>query len=484
MYHITRQTFPDRLLTTAELSPAADLWRQWYTLTGPMGERGSVLLSARVYGFPRADAASLQAQLPGSTLTNPDTLEVRGPETPADAAVNTSAWDRTLAATAGRPLVVSLYVAVVGSARFAPNEPGSANALLLVGRSHADGLLLKAVMRLGSTGKDEEMFRKAAWPREGKFLTALNHFRVSGDARGALAFLGPDAKNLFVTRDTERKMRRIAGLLFELPGEHSPLAFAQRMILPLGMAGSARMLMVHKPDAWPMAAGGFGLAALMAGRAFYTKAMRINRYHKAMNAGLAKVYAKPPTFAKTDLPAAGLTDDPNAVKFTADILALGAVHCYDFQITSLETTHGTIRLFHLPAERTLVTLTLMPRTHNVHLFPAKAIVQAKTYFDGDAIVSTLAAKQGYRKPVNPNSRNRCVPEDTDPATLLARHREHVRQAAPAGRQPLAVDPEDVFARETAEHLRLQDRHRARGCFYTWSDALHEGFAVPRRELTR
>ena len=124
----------------------------------------------------------------------------------------------------------------------------------------------------------------------------------------------------------------------------------------------------------------------------------------------------------------------------------------------------------------------MAKTQNLHVFPAKAIVSAKTYYPGDVIVATMASNHAYRKPVNPASRGRCLPEETDLATLLARHREHLQRLAPPGQEPLAVDPEDLFELETAEHLKSQELHRARGCYYTWSDAFHQGFEIPRREL--
>lgn len=484
MFYIARQTFPDRLLNAADLSAAADLWRQWYLLSKPMGQRGTVQLSARIDGLSRRDIASTQAQLSGSTLSDPDTLELQGSTTPADAGIDASAWDRAMAVAAGRPVAMRLYAAVVGTSSLAPNEPGSTSTLLLVGRPRTDGFLLKAAMRLGSIGNDEEMYRRTAWPLEAKFLAAFDPFRTSGDAKAAFTSFGDDGKPLFATRDVERKVRRMTRMIVEVPGEHSPLSLVKRMAVPLGMAGSARFLWAQKPDLWPAAAAAGGLALLMAGRVVYTKAQRITKFHRSMNTGLAKVYAKAPTFAKADLAEAGLADDPSAAKYTADILALGAVHCYDFQITSLDATRGTTRLFHLPADRTFVSVLLLSRAQNLQFFPAMPVVSAKTYFDGGATVATQASKHAYRKPVDPNSHGRCLPEDTDPATLLARHRDLLRTFAPRGQQPLAADPDNVFSLETAEHNRLHDLHKARGCFYTWSDALHQGFDVPRRELVK
>src|SRR4051812_2721386 len=225
MLTLVRESFPDRLMSRAQLVAAAELWRLWAAASSQQrvaAACGRVRLDASVYGGSRAEAEAAARTFPGARVGAGDALEVFGIETPGDAVVNPAAWDFALAHAAGRAAVVTLGVVVVGGAR-SNGTYDSVNELMMVGATPEEGaagggILLKSLWNLGAADVARKMVPWARWDGEEAFLRSLDALDRTGDFGEALAAVPQRQRSPFLTRHEERVAGEIVRLAAEMPG--------------------------------------------------------------------------------------------------------------------------------------------------------------------------------------------------------------------------------------------------------------------------
>jgi hypothetical protein len=287
----------------------------------------------------------------------------------------------------------------------------------------------------------------------------------------------------FVSRNVERHANRIVRLLYELPGDRGLKPFLARLAVPLAALLSAAALIVTPRDRFDGrfiggVIGVLGIIVLL--RILWVKAKLIVRYHNAMNRALGKLYDGDVECRETSFLADGLAEDPHVRKFTAEWEQLGARACVEFHMITSAPQAARSRHFVLD-DNISVTVSFMWAAGKHQNFPTIVVTNIVTYFaDGTRLV-TINSGGGYKKPIFLHLQvTRLVSMVTDPREIIDRHRKVLRRLCAEGRIPVSIDPGNKFIQIREDHERSKEAYRARGKIYLWSDAFHEGFAIPRR----
>jgi hypothetical protein len=361
--------------------------------------------------------------------------------------------------------------------RGAPEGPAVAgDTLAICGHLRPGALLLKALWPEGLERSIEGRYLKAVWPGEAKLLADLEQFRRTGN-------IPAPSEDFFASRSQQRKRRRLHQLVFGLPEEGRLSSFLFR----LGYHGAVLAILVLLYWLLPPFPG--KLALLLSGASFSLFALsyvlrseikRIWSFHKLMNAGLRKAFAETLQFPEANLAEAGVLDDPNVVKYSREVEALGAKHVADVRLDPGPSGIFYNRIYALAAERIYLLLNLMTATKSLCLFPAKPIYLIATYLaDGRAV--TIGEGGGFRKQLKPNVYIRRFPGIYDPATLLAKHRAFLAELRNQG-QTLAPFPglRELLERMSREHAETRELYERYG-YYSWSAAVRQSFRLVRRE---
>lgn len=511
---LTRTTFHDRPLDAQHLWAAAEIWRGAFRLTGFL-TTGVYELCTEIWGFPRQDTPALRTALeqaiPDCTVEhahdddgkpNPDLLLVRSPWIDLARPVNLAPWLTPLLEPACDGLFVVLRMRVCNVAPDARRIPTKTNTLALGGPAQAGTLLLKACWHVGPTRITEKVLRGSAWEHEAALLRAIDTFlqrfaehaatapgspeydAALADAQDAGWYTASAIGSEFHTRRKEGVHDVIARYIAEFPDDHSLAAFVRRVLKPLILLLVAGYLWLRTPTALlnvrPLLAGLAALGGYLAGRVVYLKAKRAIRYHRAMNTGLARLYAGEVRVDKQPLPPA-VESDPTCRKYSAEIAATGARHCFDFKLVTASEHDSTQRLFVLHDHNTFATLSVMTRAGRFNQFPGLPILHLSTYFNNGTRLATVAGRQsGYRKNRITTSLGRFYPDAHHPADLLAHHIANVRRLTDRGLVPLPADPERFPELIVKDHEQTRDFY-ARHTIYSWPDAVHEAFTIPRKQ---
>jgi hypothetical protein len=359
--------------------------------------------------------------------------------------------------------------------------------------------LLKAVWELGPSESMAPVYRMTAWaPEEQVFLEAVDVFgqaersvllRPGSDAAAAVA-AGQEQSFAYFSGKCETPMTGAASDRFadwyvwqfhELPGWQGPTAFLLRLLTPVIVLIAGVSLLWNARGAlawvgWVLAVIGGWVTLWVVGN----KVRMLCFFYFVMNSTLRKIYDTDIVVRRVNLADVPQGEDPAAFKYTQDLLDLGATHCFDMDTDmSAVDMEATTRVFWLSSEHTYVHLSLMRRATKFRDFPSDALLLIKTYCEADHTVSTVNAGAGYRKNRDPKGAGGAHLDVRDPATLLDRHRAHLRRAVQErGFKPRPVQPDEIPALTLAEHQWTRERY-ARRRPYTWGDALHEVFGVVR-----
>lgn len=213
-------------------------------------------------------------------------------------------------------------------------------------------------------------------------------------------------------------------------------------------------------------------------RVLWTKVKVIWQFHRRMNRGLSALYAKPLAFEKRVIETA-LLAEPALRKYSGDLVAAGAEHCYDFRLVHQGEHESICRLYVDRAAHAYIGLSVMTRAGQFHLFPGKPIFVLTTYFNDGTRCATISSAKTYRKAMDPRVVAAARAGTSDPAAMLRIHRTLVEREVATGRTAEPVDPESFGQRTVDEHAESQSYY-ATHPIYTWGDALHEAFKVPRK----
>jgi len=175
--------------------------------------------------------------------------------------------------------------------------------------------------------------------------------------------------------------------------------------------------------------GSFSLFALC--YVLRSEAKSVWSLYMRMNAQLRRVYAQPLAFPEVNLAEEGVLDDPNVIKYSRELEALGCRHVIDVRLDPGPSGVFHNRIFALPAERIYVLLNVMTATASFRLFPAKAVYLLVTYL-ADGRVVTIAEGSGFRKRLKADVFARCCPGIHDSETLLAKHRRFLAELCEGG----------------------------------------------------
>jgi hypothetical protein len=501
----TRPEFLDRALEPRALWAAAEVWRGLFVHWGFL-RFGWYQLRSEVWGFARRERAPVEAALRQAvaaggaacevSVADGDRVVVAGGWGPLDGAAATMPWLAPLLAPACAGLLVVLRMEVCDVAPEARRLPRSSNSLVMAGVAGERSLLLKACGQSTESAISERLCHGMAWPHEQAFLRSVDAFlratevcRPEGNAIVPTAVASAEAMRKawvsggaivsdFCTRRTERAGSWIARHFVEFPDDRSPGAFLRRCAFPLAMA------LVCAGVAWrvrgmfaPSAVGAMlGLALLC--RVVWTKLKMILLYHRQMSWGLGALYAKPLVFERRVIEPEPLSE-PAVRKYSADLVAAGAEHCYDFRLTFRTEDASHSRLFVRRECDAYVTLSVLTRTGQFRQFPGVPIFVLTTYFGDGTRCATLSSAKTYRKAMDPRMVGVARAGTTDVGELMRIHGELVGRQVAAGRVTEPVDPDSYERKTLAEH------EESRGYYvthpiYSWGDAVHEAFEVPRR----
>jgi len=502
-YRLTRPKFTDRHLDPQHLWAVAELWRGGPSISGFL-KSGVYELNTEIWGFARHDTTALRAAISSASpdlvfdSDNPDFLIVRGRFTDLVQPATLAPWLEPLLCPACSGLFLVLRIRVCDSAPSAGHPPKTTQTLALGGTPDQGKFLLKASWHLGNLPIAEHIGRSAPWEHEAALLRAVDAFLSTfsrhpaaspgspqfdaaiTDAQLAAWHVAGAIGPTFLSRPKEHLSDFIARYIAEFPDDHSPVAFVRRCVIPLLLLLTGGYFWLNLPAGVSFRPFLTALAALgiyLLGRVFYLKGKRIISFHRAMNRGLRDLYAHDISVDKIPLEPA-FESNPTCRKYSAEIQAIGAKHCYDFRITAKSKHQSAQRLFYLPDQNAYVTLSIMTRTGSFDQWPALIIWHISTPFeDGTRLATTNTA--GYKKQRMPKSLGRAHSGIDDPAELLALHTAHVRRLIEKGNVPKVVDPDDYPAMVRSEYEEARTFY-ARRVIYTWSDALHQAFEIVRK----
>ncbi len=490
MFSLSRREFVDRLLGPNDLDDLTAIWLAWHE-DAQVNRRKQLIgyraVELRLYGFPRSQGAFLKEELERRLkdrrwdytvdLSDPDNLRVSTPFLSDFESCSLGDW-LTLVQT---PAFYGLIAFLRLSTHDWPGQPeGPAHAgrtLVLCGLLKEEGYLLKALWPADLEHSPERLYEMTVWPQEEIVLQALEEYQQTKKVP-----LGPD--ELFSSRLAQKQSTFLAGLIVFLHrGERRLPWFLTRVIFhsaALALIAGLYFLLPpfnRKTKLFVALALLFGTAL---GYVLTREAKRVRSLYRNMWAAMKKIYTQAISFEAVDLAELGLKDDPNNVKYTAELEALGCRHLAD--VRHVPGPSGTIynRLFVLPADHTYVFLNLMVSTRNFQRYPAYAFFFICTYFEDLRLVTVH--ETGFRKPILRHVQTRVYPGVHDPALLLAAHRKRVEEQRREGHvlSPLMTAPV-LFARMAKDHEESSAAHRKHG-YYSWAAAIRQNFKLTRREL--
>jgi hypothetical protein len=496
MLYLNRRQFPDRLLDGDALDAAADVWFSWYDDARHQAatERdGYHRVEARLWAFPRHEAGPLAQALERSTAKAASSrLRVEGLD-PDTLAVSTTylalAQPCSLAEVfgcfagpefEGLPLMLRLSLHEwLGEPE---GRPLAGATLVMCGQLEQGRLLLKGVWPVGLVPDHENLYHKAKWPQEDRFLQALSMHRATGRVEST-------GERLFASRPKQEHLHWLLSPIIHFPGQPRLPAFLGRVGYFLGLLLVALALTLFLPwrrgmELLPVASVGVCLLALYGLLYVVWKQARVVvQYYVNMSTSLKRVFSEGARFVPTDLAAVGAWPDPHAAKYTSEIEALGGRHYLDIHHEPRTSGTSYVRVFVLPEERTYVHLLLLYATgEGAHvLFPARASLLVTTYFTNGERLSTANSESGYRKRLNPRVIARYFENAEDPATMVAKHRKVLGRLLAEGRQlaPL-MGPEALLRRLEEDHEEMR-RLMQRYGYYSWAAAIRQTFRLVRRE---
>jgi hypothetical protein len=492
VFCVIRKKFLDRVFQVGELAALAEMFAQWYLIVaGDQGRNGIFHCEARIYAFPRTDAAairqSLAEKLPDAEFSqpDPDELQVIGPATSVDVDPDLSIWREVLSNRRLEHVCLLLRMTVRGPIGRGSNRGESTTTLVICGMPSGGALLAKAIWSLGRDERRQKLFGLAAWPNEQKLLEAFESYvaeraqgRRGNEARRALDSMGPNCTPLFVSHANERKIMRITRQLAEHPDEHGLVSFLRRLgIALLSCAVFATIAIVDRDSLLIAALSGIAAAYMLKNAAsiVWQKVRRVQRYYRAMRSGLGALYSGPIEYRECDL----VNDKtPSLLKYSAEVEAAGASHVCDLQIVSARGTRDGNRFYALGDAR--VSIGLIRATAINSYFPAMPVAIVSTRFKDGRRHFTMT-RPVYRKRSRPEISGRCLIEDEGIDELLALHRREVDRLIDAGAVP--VPPQRTAAGLIDEMRREHEENRAAWSKspYSWGDAVHEAFGICRRE---
>jgi hypothetical protein len=489
-FSMSRKGFLDRWLGPQDLDDLTDLWLAWQEeawLRRVRRLRRYHAVEVRLYGFPRPRGGLLQGELQRrlaergwrytADLSDPDLLVVSSGFLPFSRPCSLRAWLALLRGHEFAGLVVTLRLSVQEWPGPAEGPAHAGDTLVLCGRLQEGDFLLKALWPAG-LGRDlDRLYERAAHVSDEDIVWAFDKYRRGGP-------VPPPPAGLFNLRRTQTLSRFLVGMVMYLPGGPGRLRwFMTRTALYLGGLLLGIGLYVALPRV-PAAAGIAAVNVLCATALAYVVAKetaRVRTYHRTMTASLKRTHSRRLVFEPVDLNELGVRDDPNAVKYTAELQMLGCRHLADVRTVPGPPATAYVRVFVLPAQHTYVFLNLMLATTGFKKFPAHAFFLLSTYFENLRVVS-IHEGGGFRKRFMPGVLSRVFPGVHDPATLLAAHGRLVEQKQAEGHVlgPLMEAPA-LFERMAQDHEEASAVLRRRG-YYSWSAAVRQNFGLIRRDL--
>jgi hypothetical protein len=491
MFTLSRTQFVDRLLEPDDLVDMTNLWMSWHE--DARLSRGSLLhgyraVELRLYSFPRQRGELLKEELErrlrergwdySVDLSDPAFLRVSSPFLSFIESCSLGDW----LALVQIPTFFGLVAFLRLSTHDWPGRPEgpahAGNTLVLCGQLQEDGFLLKGLWPANLERETDSLFEMAVWPEEARFLRAFEHFRHTGTVPSA-------PTDLFSSRRNQKWTIFLASLIVRLPYGRKRLYW---FLTRTGFHSAGLVLFAALYFALPYFPGikeVLGLLAIGLGTALgyvlFQEASRVWRLHRNIKASLKRIYTHTLTFETVDLTKLGLQDDPNLIKYTAELEALGCRHLADARPIPNPASTTYVRVFVLSAANTYVFLNLMVSTRSFQKFPAHAFFLISTYFD-DLRLVTIHEGGGFRKQIILQVQSQVFPGVHDPALLLAAHRKRVEHQLREGHAltPLMQAPA-LLDRMARDHAEASSAMRKYG-YFSWSAAVRQNFKLVRPEL--
>jgi hypothetical protein len=194
-----------------------------------------------------------------------------------------------------------------------------------------------------------------------------------------------------------------------------------------------------------------------------------------------RVYAQPVRQVPVDLAKAAVLYDPTVVKYTNDLEALGARHCFDGRAEPASSNDSYVRIYVLPEARSYFFFSFLRASRSHHYFPARPVFLLKTYFDdGHRLYS--ASTLGFERLHTPNCTARHLADEYDVEQALESHQRTVAKLIAEGRTVKRLMPAeelvDLTAQEHAEAATLRKVHG----YFTLRGAIRQAFDLPRPEF--
>jgi hypothetical protein len=491
MFSLTRRQFPDLLWTHEDLDAVTDLWLAWHEQARRKSLRrlkGYYAIQLQLWGFPQQDRdglrlllqqnlRSLDQLVPSLDDSDSEYLAAKTPFLDFSHPVSLARWHALVDHPDFHGLVAILRLSLHDWPATPEGPAVMGGTLVICGHLRPDGFLLKALWPEGLERGLEGLYRKTVWSEEESLLRKLDEFCQTGK-------IPKPAESFFATRSQQRGRLRVARLVIRMPEDRRLPSFLFRLgfhVSILSFLAVIHWLLPPFPakPALFLASGALSIYALS-----YILSSEIKcvwALHGRTNAGLRKAFSQTLQFSEANLAQEGVLDDPNVMKYSREVEALGGRHVADVRL--IPGPSGTFynRIYAFPAERIHLFLNLMTATETFQLFPAKPIYLLVTYLsDGRAV--TIGEGGGFRKPLKKDVFIRRLPDIHDPAILLARHRKFLAELCAQGHS-LAHFPDlsQLLERMSREHAETRELYEKHG-YYPWSAAIRQSFGLVRREF--
>ena len=478
---LLRKQFIDQTIGPEELQGIALLLSDWRRQSG--GGTPSFRITLQLWGFPHAvgserrDFLQDQARQNGLagdvTLTDDDILVLESgplPDPTETSSTNVGGYLRLLIA----PILENLWCEI----RLTMGGGSEERILSLNGIVRDQTFLLKAVWPLGGGYFTEATLRFTPWPGEAKFLDAV---RAYWDGQRKL----PDWARSELYGDAARRTVGNALVWFLTPTTVGLAPILLRVAGTLGIIITAAVGLALTRQSAPglIDIWAVFLIIALAGLTFtvLTKGLAIVSVRRSMYANSNRLATVEYMHPEVDLAAQpGALLDPALLKYSTDLLALGATHFKDVSVEPPINGASYNRIFLLPDEDTLFIVGLIHRVNDQTVFPATPIFAVQTGFRNGLRLLSANSGTGWRKPVLDSVTTRLMVGVTDPAVMLERHRAQVLKIENGGNRRAPLNPAAIIDDMVTDNREMGVALAKYGYFH-WSDAFRMVFKMPRRE---
>jgi hypothetical protein len=497
MLCLVRKQFPDLCWDSEQLEAAAEMLLAWYRASRSwslFSSHPEYLVEFRLEGFPRAQAGALlkvlRQHLVGIgrpddqvEMLDLDTLVLKHSASITES-TPVSSWLKLLSLDDFNGLLLTIRL-TIGEWRDQPvGDPRAGGGVVLAGFLQDGYLLLKGAWPAGSDAFPEFIYEHVRWPKEEKFLDAVNAYREHHRLSAV-----KDWRFLFSSRWAKLCRRAARIMLLDVGGERTLRSTVIRIVFFAALLAVAEWRLGESAmAAWLGDLGilAFGALACLAilGLVYSIglPAWRIWLTHSKMKASFQRLYSQPISHVEVALEEEPVLNDVICRKWSADIEALGAKHWFDFRIEGAMPQRYVNRVYLLPMDSAYLTLGLVYPGRNLQGFPAQPVLIESAYFTDGSRFFASNTGAGFAKQRTANVFARCFAKRQHPEEFVANCRRVLKRlTAQEGSRLLAPFTKDEFhAKHEAQHeeaRRLKERYG----YYTWTEAFRQVFGLGRRE---